>query len=273
MDITKEECYTTGRRVPFEELTLADDFMFCKVMQDEKLCKELLEIILGVEIEKIVYNERQKVFQDTFDGKGIRLDVYVNDEKHTVYDLEMQTTNTKELPKRTRYYHSSIDRGQLEAGEKYSKLKDTYVIFICTFDLFGKGYGKYMFETTCLQNPHIKLEDGRHTVFVNATGITNDQKLQEFLDYLKDGTISNSSFIRDLDRTVRKNSTNAKWKEEYNMLLAREEMLREEGEQKGIIAGYKSLYRLIQKSTITIAQALDSVENKEDFQKWLKTQK
>ena len=27
MDITQEGCYTTSRRVPFEELTIADDFM------------------------------------------------------------------------------------------------------------------------------------------------------------------------------------------------------------------------------------------------------
>mgnify|MGYP000479519271 FL=1 len=80
MDITQEGCYTTSRRVPFEELTIADDFMFCKVMQNEEICKELLEIILDVEIEKIVYHEDQKVFQETLDGKGIRLDVYVRDE-------------------------------------------------------------------------------------------------------------------------------------------------------------------------------------------------
>lgn len=97
MDITKEECYTIGRRVSFEELTIADDFMFCKVMQNEELCKELLEIILDVEIEKLVYHEDQKVFRETIDGKGIRLDVYVRDENHTIYDLEMQTTNTREL--------------------------------------------------------------------------------------------------------------------------------------------------------------------------------
>lgn len=268
MDITREECYNTHRRVPFEELTIADDFMFCKVMQDEKLCKELLEIILGVEIEKIVYNEQQKVFQDAFNGKGIRLDVYVNDESHTVYDLEMRTSNTTELPKPTRYYHSSIDRGHLEAGEKYSKLKDTYVIFICTFDLFGKGYGKYSFETICKENYSINLQDGRHTIFVNATGVTDDQKLQEFLDYLKDGTVSNSPFIRKLDKEVRNHSSNAKWKEEYNMLLAREEMLREEGVKKQKQEMYQA-FSVMMKNGIPLEQILKAIGDPDDFKKWL----
>lgn len=51
------------------------------------------------------------------------------------------------------------------------------------------------------------------------------------------------------------------------------EGIEQKGIQKGIISGYQSLYRLMQKSVITLAQALDAVENKEDFQKWLKTQK
>ena len=35
MDNTQNSCYTRRKRVPFEELTLADDFLFCKVMQNK----------------------------------------------------------------------------------------------------------------------------------------------------------------------------------------------------------------------------------------------
>ena len=41
----------------YEELTIADDFMFYKVMSDEELCKELLETILGIKIKRLVYHE------------------------------------------------------------------------------------------------------------------------------------------------------------------------------------------------------------------------
>ncbi|MBD9202343.1 MAG: hypothetical protein EGQ18_04425 [Eubacterium ventriosum] len=37
-------------------------------------------------------------------SKSIRLDIYVEDDKNTVFNLEMQTTNCEELPKRSRYY-------------------------------------------------------------------------------------------------------------------------------------------------------------------------
>ncbi len=39
----------------FKDLTFADDFMFAKVMLNEKLCKQLLEIILEIKIKSISY--------------------------------------------------------------------------------------------------------------------------------------------------------------------------------------------------------------------------
>ena len=35
---------------PFEDLTIADDFMFCKVMEYEPICKEFLEILFSTKI-------------------------------------------------------------------------------------------------------------------------------------------------------------------------------------------------------------------------------
>ena len=62
----------------YEELTFTDDFMFCKILQNnEELCKELLELILGKKIARISYPEKQKVIEITSDGKGVRLDIYL----------------------------------------------------------------------------------------------------------------------------------------------------------------------------------------------------
>lgn len=35
-------------RKPFDELTITDNFIFSKVMQNKELCKQFLEMILGV---------------------------------------------------------------------------------------------------------------------------------------------------------------------------------------------------------------------------------
>lgn len=46
--------------VKWEELGIANDFMFGKVMQDPGMCQRLLEIILDKEIDHIEYPEEQK---------------------------------------------------------------------------------------------------------------------------------------------------------------------------------------------------------------------
>ena len=62
----------------WEELSISNDFLFGKVMQDAELCKELLQRILPhLKIERIAYPELQKTINPDFDAKSIRLDVYV----------------------------------------------------------------------------------------------------------------------------------------------------------------------------------------------------
>ncbi len=84
-------------------------------------CKELLQIILpDLTIDHIEYPELQKKeVKPDADAKSIRLDVYVQDGKGTVYSIEMQIANTNELPKRTRYYQSIIDLQLLDKGKHY----------------------------------------------------------------------------------------------------------------------------------------------------------
>ena len=140
----------------WEELQISNDFIFGKVMQDPKLCKELLQRILpGLKIDRIEYPETQKAIRPDIDAKSVRLDVYVEDGKGTVYDIEMQVSMSKELPKRTRYYQSLLDMRMIDKGEPYKKLKPSYIIFICPFDQFGMGRHIYTFENICKENNSI----------------------------------------------------------------------------------------------------------------------
>ena len=52
----------------------------------------MLELILDIKIRKVEIAEQQKNVDITYDGKGVRFDVYVDDAENTVYDIEMQTT-------------------------------------------------------------------------------------------------------------------------------------------------------------------------------------
>ena len=129
----------------FQPVTIQDDMMFGTVMVDPEYCKPFLETILGTKIKKIVYLERQKAIGLVVNAKSIRMDVYIEDEEHTVYDVEMQTGKNRNLPKRSRYYQGMIDLNILAKGEDYNQLKKSLVIFICTFDPFG--YDEYIYRS------------------------------------------------------------------------------------------------------------------------------
>ena len=76
-------------RKPFEELTISDDFMFCKVMEHEPICKEFLEMLFSAQIEKITYLSSQNILTTNSGAKTVRLDVLVKDDIGTSYDIEM----------------------------------------------------------------------------------------------------------------------------------------------------------------------------------------
>ena len=128
----------------YDQLEITDSFMFAKVMSDKEICKATLEQILNIKIRDIKYLDYEETIQVAPGAKGVRLDIYVEDDKNTVFNLEMQTTSYAELPKRSRYYQDVIDLNIIEKGDTYDILGVSYVIFICTFDFFKKitGGGK-----------------------------------------------------------------------------------------------------------------------------------
>ena len=223
--------YTTD----WEEIGLSNDFIFGKVMSDPELCKELLERILpGIEIDHIEYPELQKPIKEDIDARSVRLDVYVKDGKNTVYDIEIQKVNTRELPKRSRYYQGMMDLQLIDSGQPYKKLNQSYVIFICLEDVFGKNRHIYTFENICREDPGIKLRDGAIKIFLNAKGNLNDvsSELRAFLDYLGEKK-SEDEYVQKLERAVKEAKRNRKWRHEYMTLLMRDQENQEIGEERG----------------------------------------
>ena len=114
----------------FEDLTFTDDFMFCKVMQNPDLCKSLIEMILSDKIGKIAYISVQHNIKTYEQAKSVRLDILVQTENGKFYDVEMQVSNEKNIPKRMRFYQAAIDISFLDKGNFYNNLNDSFIIFI-----------------------------------------------------------------------------------------------------------------------------------------------
>ena len=211
------------KRKEIEELTIADDFMFGAVMSDPKLCKPLLEYILNIKIRQIEYPELQKTIDKRYDSKSVRLDVYVEDDKNTVYNVEIQTTNKKNLPKRMRYYQGIIDLNIIDKGEDYAELKKSFVIFICTFDPFGKDRYIYTFKNRCDEEISITLDDDAVKVVVNVNGKIGDisEEFRDTLNYIAGG-VPKTDYVKSIDTAVGVVKKDKKWRREYMTLYMRD---------------------------------------------------
>lgn len=221
------------KRTKWEELSISNDFLFGKVMQNPELCKELLQRILpDLNIDRIEYPELQKSINMDMDARSVRLDVYVKDEKEVVYDIEMQVSHTKELPKRSRYYQSMIDLQLIDKGQLYDELKRSYVIFICPFDLYGKGRHIYTFENICKEDGSISMGDEAVKIILNAKGTLDDvsDELKAFLDYVA-GKKPKDAYVERLEEAVKEAKKNREWRHEYMTLLMRDQENVKKGEE------------------------------------------
>ncbi len=160
--------------------------------------------------------------------------MYVKDEKEVVYDIEMQVSHTKELPKRSRYYQSMIDLQLIDKGQLYDELKRSYVIFICPFDLYGKGRHIYTFENICKEDGSISMGDEAVKIFLNAKGTLDDvsDELKAFLDYVA-GKKPKDAYVERLEEAVKEAKKNREWRHEYMTLLMRDQENVKIGEKRG----------------------------------------
>ncbi len=99
------------KRKTLQDLTIKDNFLFGAVMRVEENCKGFLEMVLGFPIARVVVSKEKSIIYHP-EYKGVRLDIYAEDENHTHYNVEMQVRKKKSLGKRSRYYHSQM-------GERY----------------------------------------------------------------------------------------------------------------------------------------------------------
>ena len=140
-------------------------------MDDSETNQDALSIILGQDIRLISPPQTEKEHRVSTLAKSIRMDVFSVSEEGIVYDMEVQGTYQADLQKRSRYYQSLMDSSLLEPGaESYNQLKDSYIIVITNYDIFGLGKYCYTFTAACKEYSQLSLVDGAVRIFFEHTG-------------------------------------------------------------------------------------------------------
>lgn len=237
----------------FQDLNLKDAFLFAAALSDAETCRMLLELILEEKIERVqVHAEHTLLFSS--DYRSIRLDIYAQDEASGCYNVEMQGENKGNLPKRSRYHQAELDLTSLGPGEDFNALRPCCIIFICTFDPFGRGLYRYTFENRCRETD-LGLGDGTRKVFLNTKGHNEEEvpaALRHFLHYVEESTEecaeqAADETVRQLHEKVTALKRSREWERRY---MTFEEMLtdaREEGHEAGLAEGESRMGLLIRK--------------------------
>ncbi len=245
-----------------DNIPIVDDILFTTVMSNEEIAKSLLEVILNVKINKITRIERESQRSEIADLRGVRFDVYIEDDK-TAYDIEIQTSSNSDLSKRTRFYQAKNDIHMLRKGEKhFSKLKKSYIIFICTFHPFEKSGTNeciYTFENICMiKDKIIKLKDDAYRVFINSECDLNNiknQNLKSFIELVKDGFQTGTKspltdkILNEMDRVKR----NEGWRTDYMTQKERDLDMIHKGELKGLQEGRSEIAKNLLEQNMDIS--------------------
>ena len=223
----------------YEKLTIRNKFMFGKVTQNPVIAQKMADLLTPVEIGAVTEAEREKFLQHRSSSKYVKLDMYLEDENGHVVDTEMQNkSNNKmvqeELPLRIRYYQGMIDQEILSTGTDYIFLKETYIIFICTYDPFGKGKYVYHFHMACDEDESIQLHDKMNWIFYNTTADLSEapEGIKKFLSYVENEH-AEDEFTRLLDKEVKNARLNEEWRSEYLKTYVNDMDMRREGYLEG----------------------------------------
>ncbi len=236
------------QKTQLKDLTLLDRFLFSETIEDPRNLQIILEIILGKEVLLKYLPQPEKEQKKSPLYRYIRVDVWSEDIYNTVYDVEVQKKDTRNLPRRSRFYQSLMDGRLLKPGESdFNQLKDICLIIIAPFDIFGYEKYQYTFEMRCREVPQLAMEDGATRIFLNTHGKNSEDVSPELVELLYYMEHSNqrtsvsyqSSRVRELQGNVNTIVENEEMGVRF--MQAWEELLleRQEGREEGLQLGRK----------------------------------
>ncbi len=164
---------------------LTSDLFAGKVFEDIGACQELCRILLQDESIVLKNVQTQYVIRNLI-THSVELDILAEEISGNLINVELQMYKEPAPFKRTRYYLSGIDMSILEKGRPYYELPDVTAVYITKDDFIGGKRGHYDRNiTTDGQKITTFLDNGLYENYFNLEYPTDDVKINELLEYLK----------------------------------------------------------------------------------------
>ena len=218
-------------------LTLMDD-LFMQVVLEEQTCTEyILQTILDKSSLKLMEQRLQKRLPNLH-GRALVLDCLCTDDKGLLYNIEVQNSSAGATPKRARYHAALMDTHTLKKGEKFSKLPESYVIFITDKDVLGEGEQLYQIERVIRKSGNL-FKDGSHILYFN-TARQDDNALGKLAKDFKEANPKEiqSEVLSHRVASLKEGKLDREGEKKMNVLLEKyRKKAVEEGIEKGMEKG------------------------------------
>ena len=218
-------------------LTLMDDLSMQVVLEEQACTEYILQTILDKTSLKLMEQRLQKRLPNLH-GRALVLDCLCTDEKGLLYNIEVQNSSAGAIPKRARYHAALMDTHTLKKGEKFSKLPESYVIFITDKDVLGEGEQLYQIERVIRKSGNL-FKDGSHILYFN-TARQDDNALGKLARDFKEANPKEiqSEVLSHRVASLKKGKLDREGEKKMNVLLEKyRKKAVEEGIEKGIEKG------------------------------------
>ena len=234
---TRKKLDALEKKKIIESLTLMDD-LFMQVVLEEQACTEyILQTILDKSSLKLKEQRLQKRLPNLH-GRALVLDCLCTDEKGLLYNIEVQNSSAGAIPKRARYHAALMDTHTLKKGEKFSKLPESYVIFITDKDVLGEGEQLYQIERVIRKSGNL-FRDGSHILYFN-TARQDDNALGKLAKDFKEANPKEikSKVLSHRVASLKEGKLDREGEKKMNVLLEKyRKKAVEEGIEKGLAQG------------------------------------
>ena len=234
---TRKKMDALEKKKIIASLTLMDD-LFMQVVLEEQACTEyILQTILGKSSLKLKEQRLQKRLPNLH-GRALVLDCLCTDEKGLLYNIEVQNSSAGAIPKRARYHAALMDTHTLKKGEKFSKLPESYVIFITDKDVLGEGEQLYQIERVIRKSGNL-FKDGSHILYFN-TARQDDNALGKLAKDFKEANPKEiqSEVLSHRVASLKEGKLDREGEKKMNVLLEKyRKKAVEEGIEKGLAQG------------------------------------
>ena len=175
-----------------QAMNLFDDIFTSVVFKDEGACLHLVRQLMQNPKLNIVAFRTQDAIPMLI-SKSPRLDITAEDDKGTLYEIEIQRVEEPAPARRVRYYSSVMDSELLRKGVSYDKLPEVYLFYISEEDIWRNGQTVYKVQQSLsLGKKQIPYDNGLHTIYVNAE-IDDGSNIAKLMQYLKTAKVGDTS--------------------------------------------------------------------------------